>query len=135
MSKDKYSIKEVYRSYFDSHQKAAWSTFLWNRASPPKGKFILWEILLNKLKTKDKLFQMKYLQEDCCSLCNTAFETVAHIFFTCPFSARCLTKLSRWLTLPSLHMDINQVANFKRCTDCFHTKIIISSLCSLCYHI
>ena len=133
MLKDNYCIRDVYMSYFDNHPKATWSKFLWNRASAPKGKFILWMILLSKLKTKDKLFQMKYLQDKCCPLCNTTFETISHIFFHCPFSARCLKEIGIWLAFPNLHVDINRMAKFK--WNWWFKKIIISSSCSLCYHI
>ena len=121
--------------YFDSYPKAAWSKFLRNKGSLPKRKFILWMILLNKLKTKNKLFQIKYVQDDCCPLCNTISETITHVFFSCPFSARCLKELGIWLVVSNLQMDINKITKFKWWTDGFLKKIIISNLCSLCYHI
>ena len=133
--KDKYSIKEVYLNNFKDNPKVPWSRLVWNRASSPKSKFILWMIALNKLKTKSKLTQMKILADDQCPLCFSVTETIEHLFFLCPFSVRCIQELSRWLTLTRLPFTFGRMINFNWRTIGLHRKMIISSICTLCYYI
>lgn len=62
-----------------------------------QNKIILWLALLNKLKTKDRLFKMGVTPRDSCSLCSTESETINHLFFVCRFSTKCLEATLAWL--------------------------------------
>ena len=133
--KERYNINEVYLSYFEDYPKVTWTHFVWYRASLPRWKFILWLALLRKLKTKDKLFRLKLSPHDMCAMCNSATESIEHIFFYGPFSAECLRRLCLWLDLPNLHLSLYTMIrhNWKR--NGFQKKVLISNFCRLCYHI
>lgn len=133
--KDKYKINEVYQDFFTTIPKVPWSRFVWNRASTPKRKFILWLLVLNKLRTKNKLLKIQLIDDDQCSMCLHTAETIEHLFFQCPFSTHCLKELGKWLQLYTIPQKIADMINFKWKVSCFQQKVIIASICSLGYYI
>ena len=133
--KDKYSIKEVYHDYFDTMHEVPWSRFVWKRVFTPKSKFILLLLVLNKLKTTCKLLKIQLVNDDQCLMCLSNAETVEHLFVKCPFSAKCLKELGNWLHLYTTPQMFANMINFKWKASCFQRKVIIASICSLCYYI
>lgn len=132
---NKYNIRDVYQDNFRALPKVTWSRFVWNRASTPKSKFIFLLIALDKLKTKSKRFHMKLVDDDQCPMCLSTVETIDHLFFTCPFSARRFKELCTWLQLYKYPLMIPSIINYKWKTPCFQRKVIIASIYSLCYYI
>ena len=72
ISQAHYSIKETYKTHFDDASMVSWDKFFWNTPSVPKGKFVLWMIMLDNLKTKNKLMQIRVLDNDLCPMCLAA---------------------------------------------------------------
>ena len=124
----------MYRDYFNTMHKVPWSRFVWNKASMPKSKFILWLLMLNKLK-KSKLLKIQPVNDDQCPMYLSNAETVEHMFFKCSFSAKCLTELGNWLHLYTTPQTLADMINFKWKASCFQRKVMIASICSLCYYI
>ena len=81
-------------------------------------------IALNKLKTKSKLAQMNLLADDQCSMCLVAAEIVEHLFFLCPFSARCMKELGNWLPLIRLPLTFADMAKYKWKATSLQKKVI-----------
>lgn len=54
---------------------------MWDRSSITKVRFITWMAVRNKLKTKDNIMHINFLEEDECHICCLGFdESVHHIF-------------------------------------------------------
>ncbi|GAB2223532.1 hypothetical protein Droror1_Dr00017673 [Drosera rotundifolia] len=48
--------------------------------------FILWLALLDRLRTRKRLYKRGLIEEDGCIFCNAAAEIVDHLFFACEFA-------------------------------------------------
>ena len=63
-------------------------------------------VLTGKSPTRDVLKNLGIIQEDGCVLCNSAAETIRHLFFACPFAAYlwqlCRLKLGITIQMGSL---------------------------------
>ena len=135
ISQAHYSIKETYKTHFVDVSRVSWDNFVWNRPSVPKGNFGLWMIMLDKLKKKNKLMQHRVLDNDLCPICLSAAESPEHLFFECHFSSLCLKKLQKWLNIQTLPTNLSTIIKKRWKGDNFKKKVLISSICSLCYHI
>ncbi|MDV3201054.1 MAG: reverse transcriptase family protein, partial [Sweet potato little leaf phytoplasma] len=62
-----YTIKSGYKFLIGSLSAFPWQKMTWNSLSIPKHNFIVWLAMLNKLKTRDRLF----VQQNTCTFCNT----------------------------------------------------------------
>ena len=93
MPKEKYQISKVYKHVLNLTPQVKWDKFVWNRASIPRARFILWLIMCGKLRTRDKLVTMGVLTTNICPMCNTFPESIEHLYFQCPFSMPCLHRL------------------------------------------
>ncbi|KAF5193090.1 hypothetical protein FRX31_017323 [Thalictrum thalictroides] len=47
-------------------------------------RFFIWSLMWGRILTKDKLFGRGVIDNPTCVLCNTAAETVCHLFVSCP---------------------------------------------------
>ena len=128
-----YNINTVYKELIGSSAHVSWSKLVWHRTSLPKARFIFWMAMLNKLKTKDHLMRIDVTPDDCCPLCCTACESIAHFNFL--VAVLVVNALISWLhglvsiaSLWSIHPS-----NWK--VSCFMRKIAISSVRSLIYQI
>ncbi|XP_021743107.1 uncharacterized protein LOC110709204 [Chenopodium quinoa] len=92
-----YSIAAVYSWFQGAGEKVGWTDWVWNRYNIPKTSFIAWLAMLNKLRTRDKLFKHGVCDTDKRLLCDTVTECQQHLFFACPYSRRCILIISRWL--------------------------------------
>ena len=80
------SIKEVYHELVGIRQVVHWARFMWNRSSIPKARFILWLVVNERLKSRDKLFALGIITIDIWPLCGLHIESNIHLFFLCAFS-------------------------------------------------
>ncbi|XP_074310094.1 uncharacterized protein LOC141645754 [Silene latifolia] len=75
----------------------AWFPWVNNRVMLPKHQFFIWLVAQNRLLTQDRLLRMSIIQNNRCFLCEDAEEDLNHLFFSCPFSRKCLRLLEDWL--------------------------------------
>ena len=69
-------------------------------------------------------------------MCASAAETLEHTFFSYVFSSQCLAAaLSDWLGVPLQNSNLERLARKKCNASVLKRKVIITSLCSLCYYI
>lgn len=99
MENQSYSISEVYKKLLNPPGKVNWASWVWSRYALPKTRLIVWLALLDKLKTKDRLFEIDLTPNDSCPLCGTNSESIKHMFFSCKFSTHCLEAVMTWLRL------------------------------------
>lgn len=57
---------------------------VWNSTSLPRHSFILWLIMIGRLKTRQFLNTQGLNISDNCGICNCLAESIEHLFFTCP---------------------------------------------------
>jgi hypothetical protein len=72
---------------------------VWRSAVPSKVSAFAWQLLLDRVPTKDNLVKRGLMHggEDMCSLCGLDVETTRHLFLHCRFAAAVWYALNRWL--------------------------------------
>lgn len=81
--KETYNIKRGYRILFGQSQvpKLGWSVMVWERISIPKQQFILWLVIMEKLRTRDNLYKIGVVGDKSCLLFKHDEEATQHLFF------------------------------------------------------
>ncbi|XP_010687128.1 uncharacterized protein LOC104901274 [Beta vulgaris subsp. vulgaris] len=92
-----FSIKQYYQILLKGSRQVNWARYLWNRYSIPKHRLIMWLAIQNRLKTRQRLKQMKICMDDQCLLCQQQPETITHLLFECKFSELCISQVLQWL--------------------------------------
>ncbi|XP_019057330.1 PREDICTED: uncharacterized protein LOC109116418 [Tarenaya hassleriana] len=87
----------------ESGQLVAWYQIVWFKLSVPRLAFILWEAILERLPTKDRLMGWGISHDATCLLCGTRDESHHHLFFSCDYSS------SVWLVF-SCEQDMGKPA-------------------------
>lgn len=65
----------------------SWHPAVWFKQRIPKHAFISWLVQRGRLNTKDRLRSWGLQVPPECLLCNSAAESLEHIFYSCPYSA------------------------------------------------
>ncbi|XP_062118628.1 uncharacterized protein LOC133832277 [Humulus lupulus] len=86
----RYKIAEGYKLLCPVHDRVNWSKEVWGRLNTPKHSFVLWLAIQDRLKTKARLYRFNVLADARCQFCTVEDETIAHLFFECPFTSDCL---------------------------------------------
>jgi hypothetical protein len=84
---------------------------LWFNNIPSKVSIFGWMLLLEKLPTKEALYNKGIItntHERCCVFCFNEVEDIHHIFFTCTVSSLIWSKVFRWMGVnPISFVDIS----------------------------
>ncbi|XP_062075678.1 uncharacterized protein LOC133779782 [Humulus lupulus] len=73
-------------------------SFVWNRMSVPKHRFITWQAVNDKLLTRDHLHRvLMHLDSFLCPVCELAEENHEHLFFDCCFSQQVVQQVQDWI--------------------------------------
>jgi hypothetical protein len=102
-----FSVKSLY-VYLDNTlstyvQRNAMETFafryIWKSGAPSKVSALAWQVLLDRVPTKDNLHYRGILSQEeiVCSVCADKIETASHLFLHCDFAANVWYALNRWL--------------------------------------
>ncbi|XP_071699756.1 uncharacterized protein [Rutidosis leptorrhynchoides] len=85
-----YSIQQVWEYIRPRANKVPWFSVVWFSQCIPRHAFILWLLMGERLKTRDKLKAWEIRQGDIiiCSLCNLIPDSHEHTFFSCPFASQ-----------------------------------------------
>ncbi|XP_077226384.1 uncharacterized protein LOC143862957 [Tasmannia lanceolata] len=67
--------------------KPPWVSSVWFAGHTPKFSITAWQALQDKMSTRDNLHFLGPNHDRSCLLCNSASESVNHIFFNCSYSA------------------------------------------------
>ncbi|XP_024006528.1 uncharacterized protein LOC112083036 [Eutrema salsugineum] len=96
--------------------KVSWAKGIWFKHHHPKFNFITWLALLNRLSTGDRMQTWSSNAHAGCTFCNDPLETRDHLFFTCSYSARIWSKLSRGILQHDYTVEWNALVNRISCT-------------------
>lgn len=80
-----FSIKKAYMKLLGTHSKVSWRGLVCNNLASPKSVFILWLMVQNRLATRDRLLSWKIQCSAACGLCDSADESVEHLFYQCSY--------------------------------------------------
>ncbi|MCH94974.1 LINE-1 reverse transcriptase like, partial [Trifolium medium] len=74
-------------------------TKVWKCGAPSKVCAFSWQLLLNRIQTKDNLCKRRILQQQQtnCVLCGLTVENTIHLFLHCACSSRVWYEIMRWL--------------------------------------
>ncbi|XP_059302004.1 uncharacterized protein LOC132053929 [Lycium ferocissimum] len=118
--------------------KVPWRRLVCNNYGAPKWIFILRLVAHGRLYTRDRLDSWGITTTQDCSLCLDGLETLAHLFFHCPYSATIWETLLHWQGIYRISMiwpDEMQWAathaNGKNSTSEVHRMVLAASV----YHI
>ena len=93
----RFSSKGYYNHCFKQVVADEAFCWLWKSKSPIKFKLFGWLLLVDRLNTRNMLRRRHFAvagDNYTCMFCqNPPEETVEHLFFTCPFSQRCWSKV------------------------------------------
>ncbi|XP_050232994.1 uncharacterized protein LOC126681497 [Mercurialis annua] len=81
-----FSINQTWKEYREKYPEVSWHKIVWNKGYMPRFSFILWLILRDRVKTKDKLKKWGVTEDDICVLCPDGVEFVNHYFFNYEFA-------------------------------------------------
>ena len=88
-----YSASNVWDMIRSRHNEVSWVNVVWSSKCIPRHSFLLWLVMLRKLKTHDMMRPWDVggavnLNLVCCSLCHTGPDSHEHLFFQCGYSHR-----------------------------------------------
>jgi hypothetical protein len=114
MLQNKFSLSSV----LEPSEELAYS-MIWKCGAPSKVCAFSWQLLWDRLQTKDNLQKRRILhhQQTMCVICGTAIETNAHLFLHCDFVAKVWYALMRWLGLVVI-IPHNLVCSFGMTVGC-----------------
>jgi hypothetical protein len=72
---------------------------LWKCAAPSKVRAFAWQLLQDRIQTKENLYKRRMLQLDqqTCVMCNRCIESASHLFLHCDYAAKVWYALTKWL--------------------------------------
>ncbi|PRQ33678.1 putative reverse transcriptase zinc-binding domain-containing protein [Rosa chinensis] len=82
-----------------AHSKSKLLMRMWKTNLPSKVKVMAWQMIRNRLSTRDRVFSNLYIDRSC-SFCDSQVEDLDHLFLHCPF-----TKEVWKLTFPTFSMN------------------------------
>ncbi|CAI8587580.1 unnamed protein product [Vicia faba] len=80
------SFKQAYNLILKPSPLGTWSSFPWDKDSPPAHSMIVWIYLHHKIPTDENLTLHGFAFPSICSLCLASAETYDHLFFDCQFA-------------------------------------------------
>uniref|UniRef100_A0A803Q8P1 Reverse transcriptase zinc-binding domain-containing protein n=1 Tax=Cannabis sativa TaxID=3483 RepID=A0A803Q8P1_CANSA len=130
-----YKIVEELNWFNPNWEKVSWSNEVWSRLNIPKHSFLLWLAMLNKLKTRDRLFKHGYIDGAECIFCNNVAETTNHLFFECYFGTECLKQVKEWLGWHTTAAALTGLLKWVRKARCssFKKKVLAAGMAALVY--
>jgi hypothetical protein len=87
----KFSTTDAYKCLIGVQHEPKFFTWIWKSSCQPKHKFFFWLLLHDRLNTRNLLRRKNcHLPSfNCATLQCNQEETLAHIFWSCPFAQQC----------------------------------------------
>ena len=79
------SFKGAYEVCWSHGADLGWLAQFWQPFIPPRRSILMVRVLRNRLSTDDNLRNCGMYLISRCSMCNSASESVNHLFLDCPF--------------------------------------------------
>ncbi|XP_062100601.1 uncharacterized protein LOC133806528 [Humulus lupulus] len=134
----RYSTKIGHDLLFEQPLAVSWSKVVWDRLSIPKHRFVLWMVMLQRLRTRDQIQRVEPLVDQTCLLCGADNESIGHLFFHCHYSSACLQKIKHWMGWNSASLDLIQLIrwiNKAKKMSANRKNIMYATIAALVYHI
>ncbi|XP_056685808.1 uncharacterized protein [Spinacia oleracea] len=127
----KFKISKMYKHLQSGASHVHWKRITCNSKASPKGTFITWLALQNRLPTKDRLISWDIDISGGCEFCQVHEEKLTHLFFECQYSkeiwSTVLTQLSIQRTVQNWDDEVRWAAVQSRSTKAK------SRLCSIAF--
>ena len=108
--KKSFLSKETWQVIREKHLSCFWSRMVWFKHATPKFSFILWMAMKERLTTGERMSRWGGNVDTACVFCQDPFETLAHLFFECPYSSQI------WEVLMKGVMGIRYTSNWRSIT-------------------
>ncbi|XP_062079978.1 uncharacterized protein LOC133784711 [Humulus lupulus] len=134
----RYSIKAGHELLFEHPVAVKWSKVVWDRLSIPKHRFVLWLVMMQRLRTREQLHKFQPLIDQSCLLRGGDIESIGHLFFHCQYSSSCLQKIKQSLGWNSVSLNLEQLfcwTHKAKRLSVVRKSILYSVLTALVYHI
>ncbi|XP_062114689.1 uncharacterized protein LOC133825809 [Humulus lupulus] len=132
------SIKAGHDLLFEQSLAVSWSKIVWDRLSIPKHRFVLWLVMLQRLRTRNQLHKFQPLMDQSCLLYGDDIESIDHLFFHCHYSRVCLQKLKQGLGWNSASLNLMHLIRWihkaKRMSVIWKS-FLYAALAALVYHL
>ncbi|XP_057248155.1 uncharacterized protein LOC130590159 [Beta vulgaris subsp. vulgaris] len=133
-----YTIKAGYDWLQGQQLRVPWHYWVWNSLNIPKHSFIAWLAMLERLKTKERLFKSGVCTDKACLFCDVGEDSCLHIFFRCSYSATICDQILRWMNIKIAGYE-NMFTTWKKWGRIFRRKklqkVSYAVLTALVYHI
>ncbi|XP_058750188.1 uncharacterized protein LOC131623207 [Vicia villosa] len=96
---------QVYDALIDDTPKVSWRFLLQCNSARPRALFTTWMLCHGRLPTKDRLIKFGFIQDSVCSLCNSAPETSANLFFQCRTVKDIWQAILEWIEIKHTPQD------------------------------
>ncbi|XP_058766071.1 uncharacterized protein LOC131639605 [Vicia villosa] len=97
LSQNRFKMKLMYAAMNDHENLVDWRSIFHRYLARPMANFITWMLCHEKLATKDRLMRFKLITDSVCSICKTADETIAHLFFECMENKEVWCQVLQWI--------------------------------------
>jgi hypothetical protein len=94
---------------------------LWRSAAPSRACALVWQLLLNRIQSKENLWKRSIIQEDqiYCVFCDQVAETGLHLFLHCNCTMQVWYQVMKWLGLvvippPNLFMSLEMLIGYAK---------------------
>ncbi|KAL9246131.1 hypothetical protein vseg_019705 [Gypsophila vaccaria] len=128
-----YSVATGYSWLLGTLRQAPWWPLIWNRMAVPKHSFIGWLSVQHRLATRDRLSRWGACLDSSCFLCGQGIEDHQHLFFLCPFSSICCTRLAAQLQMPIQSVDMCNWWVTKRFQSLMVKQVVGAAILGLMY--
>ncbi|XP_060959193.1 uncharacterized protein LOC115699979 [Cannabis sativa] len=81
---------------------------IWNRLILPKHRFIGWQLVNEKLLTRDNISRFIVIPNENCPVCGTERETHSHLFYSCCLTQKIIKEIMSWCGYFSWPNNIRQ---------------------------
>lgn len=96
-----FTIVSAWSHFRSSSQRVNQATFVWAKGILPIISFILWLVMMDRIRTTDFLFMLGIWYIWTCSICGRRRETIDHIFFLCSYSRKVWSLTLALIVLPN----------------------------------
>ena len=97
----RFGMKIAYKRLLGPHPKVPWRVIWCNNKATPRSVVCIWQAILNRLPTIDRLCKWGISCDPLCRLCNNALESRDHLFGDCIFIRRVKAFVCRDFPWPS----------------------------------